>query len=316
MERLYGLALLICVVAAPPEALAQHGDPAADTVRRGAAPPDTARVVLLGTGTPNADPERSGPAVAVVSGGQAYLVDCGPGVVRRAAAARAAGVEALAVDRLTHLFITHLHSDHTLGCPDLIFSPWTLEREAPLRVWGPPGTRAMMEHLQAAYSADVRIRLDGLEPANETGYQVEVTEIEPGTVYQDDGVRVTAFAVRHGSVEHAFGYRFDTPDRRIVISGDTAPDDRVAEQCDGCDVLVHEVYSDRGFRGRPPVWQRYHSSFHTSASALGELAGRARPGLLVLYHQLFWGASDEELEAEVRRGWDGPVVSGRDLDVY
>ena len=81
------------------------------------------RVVLLGTGTPNADPDRSGPALAVVVNEQAYLVDCGPGIVRRAAAAHRAGIKALAVDKLTRVFITHLHSDHTLGFPDLILTP-------------------------------------------------------------------------------------------------------------------------------------------------------------------------------------------------
>ena len=85
-------------------------------------------MVLLGTGTPNADPDRSGPAVAVVTGGRAYLVDCGAGVVRRAAAAARKGIPALAAEKLDIVFITHLHSDHTLGLIDLILTPWVLER--------------------------------------------------------------------------------------------------------------------------------------------------------------------------------------------
>ncbi len=109
------------------------------------------RVILLGTGTPNPDPERSGPAVAVVVNGSVYLLDAGPGIVRRAEAARRHGVEALTQDNLKIVFLTHLHSDHTLGLPDLIFSPWVSGRTAPLEVYGPRGTRAMTAHLTAAY---------------------------------------------------------------------------------------------------------------------------------------------------------------------
>lgn len=274
------------------------------------------RLVLLGTGTPNADPDRSGPAIAVVVDDQPYLVDLGPGVVRRAAAARRAGMEALAVKNLDIAFITHLHSDHTLGYPDFIFTPWVLERDHPAKVYGPAGLKRMTEHLLAAYEQDIRIRVDGLEPANTKGYRIEANEIESGVVYEDDLVRVTAFPVRHGSWDEAFGYRFDTPDRSIVISGDTRPTQAILENCRGCDVLVHEVYSVAGFQRRSPVWQRYHSSFHTSAHELGAIANEARPGLLVLYHQLLWGSTPEELLDEVTSVYQGAVVYGRDLDVY
>ena len=107
-------------------------------------------MVLLGTGNPNPDPDRSGPAVAVVAGGHPYLVDCGPGVVRRAEEARRNGTEALVAEKLDIVFLTHLHSDHTLGCPDLLLSPWVTGRTAPLRVYGPPGTRALFDGILAA----------------------------------------------------------------------------------------------------------------------------------------------------------------------
>jgi ribonuclease BN (tRNA processing enzyme) len=112
--------------------------------------PSPSKIVLLGTGTPNADPARSGPSVTVVVNRTAYVVDFGPGVVRRAAAARETGVAGLDVPRLKHLFVTHLHSDHTAGYPDFILTPSVLGRDEPLVVYGPAGIQAMTEHLLAA----------------------------------------------------------------------------------------------------------------------------------------------------------------------
>jgi ribonuclease BN (tRNA processing enzyme) len=275
------------------------------------------RVVMLGTGTPNADPDRSGPSVAVVVDDTSYLVDFGTGVVRRAAAAERSGIKALAPENLTRAFATHLHSDHTLGLADLILTPWILERAAPLTLYGPRGLRAMAGHLTAAYAADLRIRTHGGEPTHQYDpRRVIVHEITPGVVYRDDRVTVTAFPVPHGAWPQAFGYRFQTPDRAIVISGDTGPQSHIEDQCRRCDVLIHEVYSGAGFAKRPPEWQAYHARYHTSARELGAIAARAQPGLLVLYHQLIWSSTEEELLKEVRSAYDGKVVSAHDLDVY
>src|SRR5262245_34664235 len=205
---------------------------------------DSTRVVMLGTGTPNPDPDRSGPSVAVISGGRAYLVDCGPGVVRRAAAAaKRHGIAALEAQQLGMVFVTHLHSDHTLGLPDLMLTPWVLERRSPLEVYGPHGIAAMARHLTEAYTEDIHVRLSGLEPGKHDGWRVNAHEIVPGVVYRDSNVTVKAFAVPHANWKHAFGYRFETCDLTVVVSGDTRPSDAVANACDGCDVLVHEVYS-------------------------------------------------------------------------
>lgn len=280
-----------------------------------ARPTNTTKVVLLGTGTPNADPVRHGPSIAIIVKEQAYLVDFGPGVVRRAAAAAQKGIAALAPARLTRALLTHHHSDHTAGYPDLILTPWVLGRNEPLVVYGPRGTQAMTDHLLAAYAEDIRERGEGLEPANDQGHRVIVREIDAGLIDVDGQVRVEAFRVQHGSWP-AFGFKFFTPDRVVGISGDTRPFAGLAEHYRGCDLLIHEVYSSRGFATRPPEWQRYHSNVHTAAHELAKLANSARPGLLVLTHQLFWGVTEDELLAEVCAQYDGPVVSGRDLDVF
>jgi ribonuclease BN (tRNA processing enzyme) len=273
------------------------------------------RVVLLGTGTPNADPDRSGPALAVVVDQTPYLVDFGPGVVRRAMAAWKNGIVGLEPPSLKRVFLTHLHSDHTAGYPDLIFTPWVLGRREPLHVYGPPGVQRMTEHIVVAYRDDIRERVEGPEPTDDCGWLVEAHEIGAGEVYQDSSVSIHAFPVQHGSWQ-AFGFKFTTPDRTIVVSGDTAPSEELVEQAAGCDLLVHEVYSLRGFEDHSPDWQAYHARYHTSSRQLAQIASRTRPGLLVLYHQLFWGVSEEELLREVRAEYDGPVESGSDLAVY
>ena len=282
-------------------------------------PSGITQVVLLGTGTPNVDPERSGPAVAIVVNGTPYLVDFGPGVVRRAAAMSPSWggeMEALETSNLKHAFLTHLHSDHSAGLSDLVLSPWVMGRDAPLELYGPKGVADMASHVLQAYEADIRYRVDGLEPANDLGWRVNAHEIDGGAIFADDNVSVEALRVRHGTWENAFAYKFTTPDRVIVVSGDIAPDAKFEDWAAGADILIHEVYSVEGFARKTPDWQKYHSNNHTSTHELGEIAGRVEPKLLILYHILFWGASEETVLNEVREKYDGAVVLGNDLDTY
>jgi len=248
--------------------------------------------------------------VAIVVDSNTYIVDAGAGIVRRAAAAK------IAMPSLRIAFLTHLHSDHTVGLPDLMLSPWVLGRTTPLDVYGPPGTAAMVDHLQAAYAEDIDIRLHGGEPSNKTGYGGKGHDVTPGVVYRDSLVTVTAFEVPHGKWPHAYGYRFQTPDRTIVISGDTSPSDAVARACNGCDVLVHEIISSESLKSRTPEWQAYHRAYHTPGYELGDVATKARPKLLLLYHQIPTGIDDAELLREVHARYSGVVASGKDLSVY
>jgi ribonuclease BN (tRNA processing enzyme) len=219
------------------------------------------QVVVLGTGTPRPDADRSGPAVAVVVNGSAYLVDFGPGVVRRATlAAREKHIAALEARNLKIAFATHLHSDHTAGVSDLFLTPAVQGRGAPLELYGPPGLAAMAHHIEEAYTEDIAVRTRGLEHGNAGAYRINVHEIKPGVVYQDANVKVTAFAVAHGSWRYAYAYRFDAGARSIVISGDTGPTDAIAQACHGCDLLFHEAYSVKWFNDSKPDWQKYLSS--------------------------------------------------------
>lgn len=278
------------------------------------------QVVILGTGTPVLIPDRSGPAIAVVVNGSAYLVDFGPGVVRRAAAAaRDKKITALTPSNLKVAFATHLHSDHTAGLADLYLSPAVEGRPGPLELYGPPGIANMARHIEAAYVKDIDIRVHGLEHGNARAYKINVHEIKPGIVYKDANVTVLAFAVQHGTWDYAYGYRFDTTDRSIVISGDTAPTQSVVRACHGCDLLLHEVYSVAWFNEHSPARQKYHSRFHTSTTELAEIAKAAQPKHLVLYHQLFRPADDVDvvlLDEMKKAGYADQVSSAHDLDVY
>lgn len=273
------------------------------------------RIVLLGTGTPGPDPERSGPATAIVVNDVAYLVDLGPGVVRRASAAFLdKGIKALEPTKLRVAFITHLHSDHTVGYPDLIFTPWTVGRRVPLEVYGPKGLKAMTEHLLEAYRVDIETRTnpDGNQRGFPEGHRVNAHEISAGVVYKDANVTVTAFATKHAM--ESYGYRFDTPDRSIVISGDTNPTQKTIDACRGCDVLIHEAHTPAWLATRPDTFQRFAAKYHSTTAQLSELAGQAKPRVLILYH--YSSLSTEELFDDMLSRYSGHFVIGRDLDIY
>ncbi len=278
------------------------------------------KTVLLGTGTPNPSPDHSGCSVAVIVNDQAYIVDFGPGIVRRAASLSpeyGGKIKGLSAKNLRYAFLTHLHSDHTTGYPDLILTPWVMGRSSPLEVWGPAGLASMTGNILEAYTEDIKYRIYGDEPGNSTGWQVKCTEIKSeGIIYQDENVRIEAFPVLHGTWPDAWGFRFNTPDRTIVISGDTRLSDKVLEYSKGADILIHEVYSQKGFNARNPEWQKYHAGHHTSTAELGRLAAEAKPGLVVLYHILDWGSSEDELLEEIKSAYNGNVVAGRDLDIF
>ncbi|HVT40285.1 MAG TPA: MBL fold metallo-hydrolase [Gemmatimonadaceae bacterium] len=282
------------------------------------------QIVMLGTGTPIPNPDRSGPATAVIVDSVAYLFDAGAGVVRRAAAAGRAGITAFAGPapgaqanpRFDRVFLTHLHSDHTLGLADVIFTPWIQGRTTPLDVYGPPGTQRLVSGILDGNAEDIAERIASSGGPSTEGWKSNVHEIGEGVVFKDERISVRAFAVPHSGWKFAFGYRIETPDRTIVISGDERANPDLAAQCAGCDVLIHEVYSDAGFAAVPPLRQKYHAQAHTSATQLGDMATQAKPKLLVLYHQMFFGSTEEKLVSEVQSRFAGRVISAHDLQVF
>jgi ribonuclease BN (tRNA processing enzyme) len=284
-----------------------------------AAPANRTQVVLLGTGLPRPDPKRSGPATAIVVDGKPFLVDAGPGIVRRAASAYDQGVKALAVTNLKTLFITHLHSDHTLGYPDLIFTTWVQGRRGQISAYGPPGLETMTKYIMLAWQVDIDVREKGLEQKNPDNLRVDAHDVKPGLVYEDSAVKVTAFPVAHGELD-AYGYKFQTPYRTVVVSGDTSPSVELIKQCQKCDVLIHEAFSDQFKPADMPDWPQYRSKYHTTTAQLAEIANKTQPGLLIVYHRgvgpTEHAISDEQYLTEIHRTYHGKVVIGQDLDVY
>ena len=274
------------------------------------------KLVLLGTGTPFADPTKSGPSLAIVVNNTSYIVDCGPGLVRRAAEASKLGFPSLEASQLKIVFITHLHSDHTIGLADIILTPAVLDRNAPINIYGPVGSKKMTDDLMSAYKEDIAIRINGLEKGDAIAYQVYTNEIKEGQIYKDSNLTVTAFNVQHGQWDNAFGFVFQTKDKKIVISGDCTYSENLIKYAKDCDILVHEVYSDAGLKKRTQRWQDYHSTFHTSTYQLADIANQVKPKLLILNHQLTFGTSLQSLLDELKSKYAGPVVNGADLEVF
>lgn len=276
------------------------------------------QLVILGSGTPNPNPERGGSAYAVIVDNTPYLVDFGPGAIRSFAALMPAwggGMKEMDVTKIEHAFLTHIHSDHTTGLSDLLLTPWIMGRENKLNLYGPKGLEKMAGSLLDAYADDIDYRVNGTQPSNGTGYQFNFTELADGVVFQDRNLKVEAFKVNHGDFEDAYGFRFTSKDKVIVFSGDTGPSKSLERYAKDADILVHEVYSNAGFLKKTKDWQIYHRGHHTSTYEVGEIASRAKPKILVLSHILFWGADEQDILEETRTTFSGNIKIAEDLMV-
>ncbi len=279
------------------------------------------QVVLLGTaGGPSIKPARAQPANAVVVNGDVYIVDAGDGVARQI------GLAGLTPARLRAVFITHLHSDHVADYGNLMLRAWMSGLTQPVETFGPAPLVAMTRSYLYYMAWDIRLRVEDEGRAPLAGL-IRPNEIEAeGVVFDADGTRVTAFLVEHDAAKPAFGFRFDTPHRSIVFSGDTAYSKRLVEMSQGVDILVHEVLSEPGARaiaerigpGNKKLL-RHILVAHTSAEDVGRIAAKAQVGKLVLSHFVPTGLEgfdeDDKWLAAVRKHFDGEVVVGRDLMV-
>ena len=274
------------------------------------------KLIVLGSGTPNPDPNRAGSAYAVVVNETPYLIDFGPGIIRRAASLSppwGGKIEAMTVKNFEHAFLTHIHSDHSAGLADLLLTPWIMGRDKKLNLYGPKGLEQMASSTLEAFEDDINYRIYGTQPSNKIGYKFNFYLLTEGLIYEDENVSVEAFTVPHGSFDDAYGFRFTTEDKVIVFSGDTGPSKTLEKFAAGADILVHEVYSNAGFLKKTKDWQVYHQGHHTSTFEVGEIASRAKPKLLLLSHILFWGSTTDEILKETQSTYKGEIKIAEDL---
>tara|TARA_X000001036_G_scaffold64650_1_gene55350 strand:+ start:670 stop:1611 length:942 start_codon:yes stop_codon:yes gene_type:complete len=277
------------------------------------------KLIILGSGTPNPDPERYGSGYAVVVNESAYIVDFGPGIVRRISAMSptwGGDFPSMELQNINTAFLTHIHSDHSGALADLILTPWIMGRDTPLKLYGPSGLGAMSKNITEAYIDDINYRLYGSQPANELGFKTNVTEIvDDGSIYKDKNIEVIAFKNNHGDFKNSFGFLFITDDKRILFSGDTAVSANLKKYGNDLDILVHEVFSSETFVNKTKDWQIYHQAHHTSSIDLGIIADELQPKKLVMSHILFWGASEESILNDIGVNFSGQAIIAKDLMV-
>ena len=281
-------------------------------------PPQQAMyAVLLGTGFPQPDPDRGGPSAAVIVGEKVFVVDAGRGAMQRLVGA---GLEAKGVKAV---FLTHMHSDHIDGLPDVFHGTWRTRGKNPFVLYGPEGTKKLVKGLMQFYDADIRIRRDMTEKLAAGGATIDLHIVHEGVVYKDDTVSVTAFLVDHFPVKPAFGYRFDSGGRSIVISGDTYPCDNLVRFAKDADVLIHEAYLSQGgasLQGTASSgtiqYEAWFKRYHSTAAEAGQIAARAGVKLLVLTHLIGnrpGGNKEEAFREEAGDHYHQTILVGRDL---
>jgi len=273
-------------------------------------PSKNIRVTLLGTASgPRAFVDKAGISTLVEAGGERLLFDAGRGFMQRLVQA------GFPMNAVTKLFLTHLHSDHVIGVPDLMLTPWSAppERKVPLEVWGPDGTRDMMRHLSEAFAFDIHMRRDVDESFSPDGIKTVAYDIKPGKVYDKNGVTVTAFLVSHGLVKPSYGYRVDYAGRSVALSGDTSPTDNLVAVCKGVDVLIHEAIDLDVLRRLFPDKARMDPivARHTTPEQAADIFSKVSPRLAVFSHSPGTAAIVEQ----TRRSYAGRVEMGEDLMV-
>ena len=346
-SKYLGVALMLALVAFRADA-GSHGEVAANKPPAGAkhrftteeitidpGPPrwfaeegTSTYVATMGTSTPSPNPYRFGAAGAVIVNEMPYLIDAGEGILRAIAKTATAHdkrlVHSFPPAKLTHLFLTHLHSDHVVGLPSLILNPWIFGKRAPMEIYGPVGTKNLVDKILDAYQPDIRERIDGPEGSNDTGWRVNVHEFtEDGVIFKDDKVTVEAFAHEHGTLP-SYALRFVTADRVVVWAGDGKQGAAFQAAAKDADILVSEMGSEDTVRNSP--WggmspeekERVVWSYHIKPRDLAELATKARVKRLVLIHESNYSDpyDPEALLKEIKQFYKGDVISSRDGDVF
>jgi ribonuclease Z len=271
---------------------------------------DIFRITLLGSGAPPPRLDRFGPSTLAEVGKEKFIFDAGRGAMQR--------LHQLGIPfgDITGMFLTHHHSDHVVGFPDLwltgwIGRPWG-KRNVPLPIWGPEGTRQMMEHLPRAFAVDIRVRSRHYPP---DGVRLEARDVGEGVVFDRDGIKVVAFEVDHGGEDlPAYGYRIDYQGRAAVLSGDTTFNENLIRHSQRVDLIVHEVTAVAGSAAESVEQLKRIAANHTTPEQAAEVFSCVKPKLAVYNHLLlFGGATADDLVRATRKKYHGPLIVGEDL---
>ena len=268
---------------------------------------DYMEVTLLGTGTPKPSIDRFGPSTLIEANGRYFIFDSGRGLSIRL---QQAGV---ALSKVENIFLTHLHSDHISGLSDLWLTSWIWQRQHPLRLTGPVGTLALSQHLELAHQADLLYRTKNTN-LNSDFFPILAKEIvSEGIIYQHDGIKITAFLVNHYPVEPAYGYRIDSGEQSIVISGDTTFSKNLIKYAKGADLLIHEVAAANSelLAGNPRLQKVI--SYHTTPEQAAQIFSATEPKAAVFNHVLLFGINERAVLDATRESFNGDVRMGYDL---
>ena len=275
------------------------------------------KVTLLGTGVPLPSMERFGPSILVEAGDQKLLFDCGRGASQRLWQMKTR------LGEVNYLFLTHLHSDHVVGIPDLWLTGWIPtafgRRSSPFNVYGPRGTKDMMEHLQKAFAWDIEIRRKEMNKAD-SGVMVNANDIEEGYTWEKNGVKVTPFTVRHADhIDSALGFRIDYAGRSVILSGDTRYSENLIKYAKGADVVIHEVAFSNATAEKSGLIKQI-LGYHTLPEEAGKVFTLVNPKLAVYSHIAIPLANPslpppgiDELIQRTRTTYSGPLEVGEDL---
>ncbi len=261
-------------------------------------------VTLLGTGTPAPDPNRAGASYLFRVGDFRFMIDCGPGALLRLGQA---GANAAEID---HLFITHFHLDHWADLGPFLVRRWIGGNRTPLNLLGPAGLQNLVDNILVLHRQDIdyrrKIRTEPVEPP-----KIYVTEIEEGFVFEHQGLTVAPFDVTHYPIEQPFGYRVEAAGHKIVLSGDTCPNENLIQNAQNADVLIHECV-EYGVWTATDIRSDHMQYAHTPPEELGRIAAKAQARLCVTTHMLS-ASVPANLHQQIRRHFAGPIAIGQDL---
>ncbi len=268
-------------------------------------------ITLLGTGSPVPDPNRAGPSTLVRARGQVFLVDCGRGVLQRAAAV---GVGAAG---LSALLLTHLHSDHIGDLGDLLITRWITTfapDPAPLPIIGPPGTAETVEATLKAFGHDIGYRIAHHADLNAPP-AIEVHEYTEGPVWDRDGVSIRVAPTDHRPVAPTIGFRIESDGASVVLAGDTVPCTGLDGLAVGADALVHTVIRKDIVANIPQQRLKDICDYHSSVQEAAATAARAGVGTLVMTHYVpaLVPGQEEQWRALAASEFGGRIELGDDL---